>query len=321
MDRRQIAVAVIALLMLSVVPWLAEWLDQPFLPDMFQRIMILAIAAISLDFILGFGGMVSFGHAAYMGVGAYAVGILSFYGNDNGFIQFPLAVGASGVFAAVFGALSIRTSGVYFIMITLAFAQMLFFLGVSLEEFGGDDGMGIVRSEFGGLIDLYEPMHFYYLVFACLVLVLFAVHRFIHSRFGRVLQGARSNDRRMQAIGFPTYRYKLTAFTIAGMMCGLAGALFANLNEFVSPDYMHWTRSGEIMIMVILGGMGTLVGPLLGAAGFLLLEEYLPGIMDLGLEGSGEHWPIVFGPVLIIIVLFARGGIYSMLRRRGVRHG
>lgn len=321
MDLRQSIIAVIALVALALVPWVGIWAEQYYLGEMFARIMILAIAAISLDFILGFGGMVSFGHAAYMGVGAYAVGILSYYGIDNGFIQFPLAIVVSGCFAFVFGALSIRTSGVYFIMITLAFAQMLFFLGVSLEEFGGDDGMAANRSEFGALYDPYDSMHFYYLVFACLSVVMFLVHRFVHSRFGRVLQGARSNDRRMQAIGFSTYRYKLTAFTIAGMMCGLAGALFANWNEFVSPDYMHWTRSGEIMIMVILGGMATIVGPLIGAAGFLLLEEYLPGLMDLALPGSGEHWMIVFGPILIVIVLFARGGLYSILGRRGGGHG
>ena len=321
MDGRQIRVAIVMLALLATVPVLAIWFDEPFMNDMFARIMILAIAAVSLDFILGFGGLVSFGHAAYMGIGAYAVGILSFYGVDNGFIQFPLAIGASAVFSFIFGALSIRTSGVYFIMITLAFAQMLFFLGVSLEDFGGDDGMSSARSEFGGLIDLYEPLHFYYLVFACLVLTVLITHRMVHSRFGRVIQGARSNDRRMRAIGFPTYRYKLTAFTIAGMMCGLSGALFANWNEFVSPDYMHWTRSGEIMIMVILGGMGTVVGPLLGAAGFLLLEEYLPGMMDGVWSGTGEHWPILFGPILIVIVLYARGGIYSLLRRREARHG
>lgn len=321
MNSRQIVIALVALALLALVPWVGVWADQPFLGYMFARVMILAIAAISLDFILGFGGMVSFGHAAYMGVGAYAVGILSYYGIDNGFIQFPLAIAASAFFALIFGALSIRTSGVYFIMITLAFAQMLFFLGVSLEEFGGDDGMAANRSEFGGLLDLYDPMHFYYLILVCLALVIYAVHRFVHSRFGRVLQGARSNDRRMQAIGFSTYRYKLTAFVIAGMFCGLSGALFANWSEFVSPDYMHWTRSGEIMIMVILGGMATVVGPLLGAAGFLLLEEYLPGMMDLAWEGSGEHWMIVFGPILIIIVLFARGGIYSLLARRGSGNG
>ncbi|MDP6345496.1 MAG: branched-chain amino acid ABC transporter permease, partial [Alphaproteobacteria bacterium] len=258
MDRRQILVAVIGLALFALVPPLAGIFDQPFYVDMFARIMIFAIAAVSLDLILGYGGMVSFGHAAYIGVGAYAVGILSYYGIDNGFVQFPVAIAAAALIALVFGLMSLRTTGVYFIMITLAFAQMLYFLGISLEEFGGDDGMPAYRSEFAGLIDLTDADQFYYLVFAFLVAALVVTHRLIHSRFGAVVRGAKANERRMQAMGFPTYRYKLAAFTIAGTMCGIAGALFANWNEFVSPDAMHWTRSGEIMIMVIMGGMGTL---------------------------------------------------------------
>jgi len=317
MNRRQVLVAVIAVVLFALVPPLAAALDQPFLTDMFARILILAIAAVSLDFILGYGGMVSFGHAAYVGVGAYAVGILSYYGVDNGFLQFSLAIGASAVIALVIGAMSIRTSGVYFIMITLAFAQMLYFLAISMEEFGGDDGMPTDRSNFGTVIDLWEAVPFYYFVLAFLALFLFLCHRLIHSRFGLAVRGTRSNDRRMQAIGFPTYRYKLVAFTIAGTMCGVAGALFANWNEFVSPDYMHWTRSGEIMIMVILGGMGTLVGPVMGATAFLLLEEYLPGWMDAVLPGSGQHWMILFGPILILLVLFARGGLYALVAKIG----
>jgi len=317
MDRRQVLVAVIAIVLFALVPLFADAVGQPFLTDMFARIMILAIAAVSLDFILGYGGMVSFGHAAFIGVGAYAVGILAYYGIDNGFLQFLLAALASGAIALVIGAMSIRTSGVYFIMITLAFAQMLYFLGISLEEFGGDDGMPTDRSNFGAVIDLWEPVPFYYFVLMFLALFLFLAHRLIHSRFGQVVRGARSNNPRMQAIGFPTYRYKLVAFAIAGTMCGIAGALFANWNEFVSPDYMHWTRSGEIMIMVILGGMGTLVGPVMGATAFLLLEEYLPGVMDAVIPGSGQHWMVLFGPILILLVLFARGGLYSLVARIG----
>ena len=321
MDKRQIWLSLAPLALFAIVPPLTIIFDQPFYMDLIARIMIFAIAAVSLDLILGHGGMVSFGHAAYMGIGAYAVGVLSYYGIDNGFLQIPLALGAAALIGLVFGALSLRTSGVYFIMITLAFAQMLYFLAISLEEFGGDDGMSSMRSEFSGLIDMYDTVQFYYLIFTILVLVLFGLHRLVLSRFGMVIRASRSNEKRMHAVGFPTFRYKLAAFTIASTICGLAGVLFANLNEFVSPDVMHWTHSGEIMIMVIMGGMGTLIGPVLGATAFLLLEEYLPEWMEMAVTNGGEHWAIVMGPILIAIVLFGRGGIHALFASRGKRNG
>ena len=312
MDRRQIWLSLVTLALFAVVPPLTVIFDQPFYVDMIARIMIFAIAAVSLDLILGHGGMVSFGHAAYMGVGAYAVGILSYYGVDNGFLQFPLAMGASAMIGLIFGAMSLRTTGVYFIMITLAFAQMLYFLAISLEEFGGDDGMSAMRSEFAGVIDLNDTIQFYYLILLVLTLVLYGLHRLVLSRFGVLIRASRSNEKRMAAIGFPTYRYKLAAFTIASTICGLAGALFANLNEFVSPDVMHWTHSGELMVMVIMGGMGTLIGPVLGATAFLLLEEYLPQWMEMAVTNGAEHWAIIMGPILIAVVLFGRGGIHAL---------
>ena len=318
MDKRQIWLSLATLALFATVPPLTIIFDQPFYMDLIARIMIFAIAAVSLDLILGHGGMVSFGHAAYMGIGAYAVGVLSYYGIDNGFLQIPLALGAAALIGLVFGALSLRTSGVYFIMITLAFAQMLYFLAISLEEFGG---MSSMRSEFSGLIDMYDTVQFYYLIFTILVLVLFGLHRLVLSRFGMVIRASRSNEKRMHAVGFPTFRYKLAAFTIASTICGLAGVLFANLNEFVSPDVMHWTHSGEIMIMVIMGGMGTLIGPVLGATAFLLLEEYLPEWMEMAVTNGGEHWAIVMGPILIAIVLFGRGGIHVLFASRGKRNG
>ena len=321
MDKRQIWLSLVTLALFAIVPPLTIIFDQPFYMDLIARIMIFAIAAVSLDLILGHGGMVSFGHAAYMGIGAYAVGVLSYYGIDNGFLQIPLALGAAALIGLVFGALSLRTSGVYFIMITLAFAQMLYFLAISLEEFGGDDGMSSMRSEFSGLIDMYDTVQFYYLIFTILVLVLFGLHRLVLSRFGMVIRASRSNEKRMHAVGFPTFRYKLAAFTIASTICGLAGVLFANLNEFVSPDVMHWTHSGEIMIMVIMGGMGTLIGPVLGATAFLLLEEYLPEWMEMAVTNGGEHWAIIMGPILIAIVLFGRGGIHALFASRGKRNG
>lgn len=321
MDKRQIWLSLATLALFAIVPPLTIIFDQPFYMDLIARIMIFAIAAVSLDLILGHGGMVSFGHAAYMGIGAYAVGVLSYYGIDNGFLQIPLALAAAALIGLVFGALSLRTSGVYFIMITLAFAQMLYFLAISLEEFGGDDGMSSMRSEFSGLIDMYDTVQFYYLIFTILVLVLFGLHRLVLSRFGMVIRASRSNEKRMHAVGFPTFRYKLAAFTIASTICGLAGVLFANLNEFVSPDVMHWTHSGEIMIMVIMGGMGTLIGPVLGATAFLLLEEYLPEWMEMAVTNGGEHWAIIMGPILIAIVLFGRGGIHALFASRGKRNG
>jgi branched-chain amino acid transport system permease protein len=308
----QIAVLVMGLVGLALVPPVAAMLGQPFYVDLFRRVMIFALAALSLDLILGYGGMVSFGHAAYLGIGAYAVGILAFHGVDNGFIQWSAAVVASALAALVIGAISIRTSGVYFIMITLAFAQMLYYLGISLETYGGDNGLALkTRSRFAGLIDLRDPYAFYYLVLALLVVFLVLGRRLVAARFGMVIRAARSNEARARAIGFPLFRYKLTAFVLAGSVCGLAGALLANQTEYLTPDFMHWTRSGEIMFMVILGGMGTLFGPVVGAIALLLLEQ--------GLSSLTEHWQILLGPILVLVVLFARRGLFGLLA--GARDG
>jgi len=258
--------------------------------------------------------MVSFGHAAYMGIGAYVVGIGTFHAIEdgidwlaNGFLHVPLAVAASSLAALVIGAISIRTRGVYFIMITLAFGQMLYFIGVGLEVYGADDGLSLyMRSEFGGVLDINDNTQFYYLVLALLLATLYGVKRLVASRFGLVIRGARSNERRLAAVGIPVYRYKLVAFMVAGAICGVAGVLLANRTDFVSPDMMHWTRSGDLIIMVVLGGMGTLFGPLYGAVAFLLVEEFLSGIT--------EHWQIVFGPLLVLVVIYARGGIAGAVR-------
>lgn len=297
---------VIGLLALGLVPVVADALNQPFYVDLFRRIMIFAIAALSLDLILGYGGMVSFGHAAYLGIGAYAVGILTHHGVQNGYLQWAVAIAASALVALAIGAVSIRTSGVYFIMITLAFTQMLYYLGISIEEYGGDDGMRLaVRSQFPGVIDLGDPAAFYYLVLGVLALFLFLGHRVVEARFGMVIRAARLNEPRTLAVGFSPYRYKLAAFVIAGAMCGVAGALLANHTEYLTPEFMHWTRSGEIMFMVILGGMGTLVGPVLGALVLLLLEDVL--------SAWTVHWQIILGPFLVLVVLFARRGLVSLL--------
>jgi len=302
---RTITIAVV-LAALAAVPPLAALLGQPFYLDLVRRIMIFAIAALSLNLILGYGGLVSFGHAAYLGIGAYAVGILAHHGVHNGLLQFGVAIGASAAIALVIGAISIRTSGVYFIMITLAFTQMLYYLGISLEEYGGDDGMRLAgRTQFIGLLDLRDPNSFYYFVLAILAASLYLVHRLVNSRFGMVLRAAKSNEGRTRAIGFSPYLYRLVAFVIAGAICGVAGALFVNQTAYLTPTFMSWTRSGEIMFMVILGGMSTLVGPVLGAIGLLLLEDVL--------QGWTQHWQIILGPILVLVVLFAKRGLAGLL--------
>jgi branched-chain amino acid transport system permease protein len=308
--RNAFVAAVIAIL--ALVPVYAGVTGNTFIMSLFTRIVILAIAAVSLNLIMGFGGMVSFGHAVYLGIGGYAVGILAKEGVNSGLLQWPLAVVASALFALTVGALSLRTRGVYFIMITLAFAQMIYYVAIGLDRYGGDDGMTIYkRSQFGAVIDLSNKTTFYYLCLALLLVTIYLVWRLVHSRFGMVIQGARSNERRMRAIGFPTYHYKLVCFVIAGMLCGLAGVLLANHTDFISPALMHWTRSGDLIVMAVLGGMGTVFGPVIGAVALLVLEETLSGIT--------EYWQIILGPLFLLVVLFARGGIDGLLT--GMRHG
>jgi branched-chain amino acid transport system permease protein len=295
---------------LLLLPLYSSMSGNIFALTLFTRIVIFALAAVSLNLIMGYGGMMSFGHAAYLGIGGYAVGILAYEGIGSGFIQWPVALAASALFATVIGALSLRTRGVYFIMITLAFAQMAYYIVSGLSRYGGDDGLTIYkRSNFGGLINLSNRVQFYYLCLACLFGGIYLVWRVVNSRFGLVVQGLRSNEARMQAIGFPATRYRLVCFVIAGTLCGLAGALLANNTDFVSPAVMYWTRSGDLMVMVILGGMGSLFGPVLGAIVYLVLEEFLSQVT--------EYWALIMGPLLLLIVIFGRGGIMGLLGRPG----
>ena len=305
------AAIVLALVLVPVYAWMV---GNSFVLSLSTRIIILALAAVSLNLILGYGGMVSFGHAAYLGVGGYVIGILAKEGVTSGFVQWPLALAVSALFALIVGALCLRTRGVYFIMITLAFAQMIYYIAVGLDRYGADDGLTIYRrSQFAGLIDLSNKVVFYYLCLALLLAAIYLVWRLVNSRFGMVVQGARSNDRRMRAIGFPTFRYRLACFVIAGTMCGLAGALLANHTDFISPAVMHWTRSGDLIVMVVLGGMGSLFGPLVGAVALLVLEEALSRIT--------EYWQIIIGPLFLLVVLFARGGIDGLLTGAGAHRG
>jgi branched-chain amino acid transport system permease protein len=316
-------VVVVALLaFLALVPVYSAVTGNTFLMTLFTRIVILAMAATSLNLILGYGGMVSFGHAVYLGIGGYAIGILAHEGIGSGFVQWPVAIVACALFALGVGALSLRTRGLYFIMITLAFAQLVYYFGVGLDRYGADDGLNIYRrSQFIEPVNLSNRTQFYYACLGLLVACVYLTWRIVNSRFGQVIQGARSNDRRMQAIGFPTYRYRLIAFVIAGTMCGLSGALLANHTEFVSPAMMHWTRSGDLIVMVVLGGMASTFGPLIGAVTFMVLEESLPVLIKLlatpiigpAAERAAEYWQIVLGPLFLLVVLFARGGINGLL--------
>lgn len=307
---------------------LAAWImDEPYLITLATKAAIFAIAGVGLNFALGFGGLVSFGHAVFFGLGGYAMGILAFHAQTytpilewpfaiNGTRSMPViwgvAIVVSAVVAVGIGALSLRTNGVYFIMITLAFAQMFYYFAISWPTYGGEDGLSIyVRNEFPGL-NTMDPIQYFAICFTLLLLVLFFVHRAAHSSFGLMLRAARQNEERVQAVGHTPFRLYLTAFVISGAITGLAGALFADLNRFVSPTLLSWHTSGEIMIFVILGGVGRVFGPVAGAALFILLEYVLGGL--------SEFWHIYLGAILLGVVLFARGGLYGLIAGREVAH-
>jgi len=297
---------------LLLLPTLALALGQDFYIGVASRILIFALAATSLNLILGFGGMVSFGHAAFVGVGAYAVGILMQHGVASAWLAWPLAFVAAGLFALLIGAISLRTQGVYFIMITLAFAQMLYYLMVSLKTYGGDDGLTLPgRSSTGVGLDLSQDSTFYYVVLGLAVAVFLGLQRLLNSQFGHALQAIRENEPRMAAIGFSVYRFKLLAFTLAGALAGLAGALLANQGGFVGPSMMQWSQSGLLMVMVILGGVGHLYGGFVGAVVFLVLEE--------AMSTYTIHWQLGLGAALLAVVLLAPNGLLS-LRRRDSKH-
>ena len=301
----------VALGLLAAAPVLAAVLDQPFLLILLTRLMLLAVAAAGLNLVMGYGGLVSFGHAAFVGIGAYAAGITAIAAAENGgappgvTAQLALAAAAGAVAALAIGAISLRTRGLYFIMITLAFGQMFFYLGVSLERFGGDDGMPLpARATLAGA-SLASPGVAYATAFAVLALVLIAKRRLVRAPFGAVLRGTAANERRMESIGVGTYPVRLVAFAISGAVCGIAGVLLANLAGYVSPATMSWTRSAELVVVVLLGGAGTVFGPLYGAAAYVMAGEVLSQFT--------VHWRIVFGPLLILVVLFSRGGIAALL--------
>jgi branched-chain amino acid transport system permease protein len=292
----------------AALPLAATLGAKAYILALFARIMIFAIAAIALDLLIGYGGLISFGHAAFVGLGAYAVGILSAHGITDALIALPVALIASALFGLATGAVCLRTRGVYFIMITLAFSQMVFFTASSLAPYGGDDGLTVQsRNTIAGFAFMRDEQSFYYVVFGVLVTSYLLCRALIASRFGRVFRGAHENAARVASLGYNVFRYQLVAYVIAGGFGGVSGFLLANATEFVSPAYMSWQRSGELVIMVLMGGLGTLYGAILGAAVFVLAEEWLSGLT--------EHWKMIFGPLLILIVLFARGGLVGAAGR------
>ena len=317
------ALTFIVLGLLGTIPLIMYWSGSDYM-SLATKLVCLAIAATSLNLILGYGGMVSFGHAVFFGIGAYAVGIpsyhavygdLDFIASSNGFFHIFLAVALSALFALITGAISLRTKGIHFIMITLAFSQMMFYFLLALDTYGGDDGLTIdERSQFP-FISLDNPVHMFLLSFIVLLGCLYLVHRIVNSRFGLVLQGAKDNEERMAAIGYNTFAYRLTAYVISGAMCGLAGALFANSESFIFPELIDWTRSGELIFMVILGGGGTIIGPVIGAIVFVVLEKVLSGFTI--------YWHLPFGIMLILAVLLGRTGIarwFKTKHRSGETH-
>ena len=313
--KKSIALAVVFILF----PLTMLWADQLFYVSFASRVMIYAIAATSLNLVLGYGGMISFGHAAFVGTGAYVGSILVAEGVTSAFIGWPAAVAVSALAAWIIGAISLRTRGVYFIMITLAFAQMMFYLVNSMKAYGGDEGLSL-RQRPSLIFDLGGEVTFYYVVLFLLAATIFLLYRLMKSRFGRVVIAIRENEARAEAVGFPVFRYKLACFVIAGAAAGLAGALLASHGKYVNPNVLHWVQSGTLMIMVILGGVGHLWGGVLGAAMLLglehLISDYPIGWLAQLAPNYQQHANLGVGLVMLAIVLFAPQGIAGLLERR-----
>ncbi|HEY7302161.1 MAG TPA: branched-chain amino acid ABC transporter permease [Xanthobacteraceae bacterium] len=299
-------IVVTALIVLAILPPIAMSTGGPFYVTLSLRILIFGLAAASLNLLLGYGGLVSFGHALYLGVGAYAVAILSFHGITNGWVHLTATLALSAIISFLTGYVCLRTTGIAFIMITLAFAQMFFFLATSLKYYGGDDGLSVSRrSNFEPLFSIQDNIGLYYVTVVVLVVALYLSWRLVHSRLGRVLRGASSNARRMEALGFPVLRYRLAVYVMASCVCGVAGILLGNLTRFASPAYMAWTVSGDLIVMIILGGVATIVGPVVGAAVYVILETIVAAYT--------QHWMVLLGPIIVLVALFAHRGIYGSL--------
>ncbi|MDR3523174.1 MAG: branched-chain amino acid ABC transporter permease [Acetobacteraceae bacterium] len=321
-NRRDWFAILLLLAVLAVVPPIAEAVGQPFAIKVASRVVVFAIAAVGLNLVLGFGGMVSLLHAGLFGVGGYVIGILAWHdfngealhlgpiayaGTGNLLISLPLAVLVSAGAAALMGVVSLRTNGAYFIMITLAFNQMLYYLGVALQKYGGEDGLQIQGDLSLAGLDPSKRLVYFYVSLAALAVVMVLVQRLVGSRFGMVLRATAQNERRVKALGIPPTRYRLTAFALSGGIAGLAGALMASGQQFISPADMSWVRSGDLVVMCVLGGLTTVWGPVLGAALFLLLE--------LGLSSLTNAWQLPFGLIVIGMAVWLHDGLIGAIRR------
>jgi len=310
----------IGLLVLLAWPWMSQWAGSEYLTTVMSRVLIFAIAAVSLDLIVGYGAMVSFGHAAFVGLGAYVTAISAYHfteslpllhgfsGSNALWVNLPLAMAVAALVALLTGLICLRTQGIHFIMITLAFAQMLYYLFVSLDFYGGEDGLVMAGRNELPFVDTADDRQFYYLCLGLLLGYLYLARRLVDSRFGRVLRGARINETRLRALGFNSYGYRLVAYVIAATGGAMAGVLLANQTEFVDPGLFSWQLSGELLVMVILGGLGSLYGAVIGAIVFLMLEQWL--------SAWTEHWMFFLGPFLILVVVRARHGLLGLLSAR-----
>ena len=306
--------AIFVLAVLAVLPFIASALDASYYVSLTTRILIYALAAIGLNLILGFGGMVSLGHAMYVLLGAYAVAIPASHGVTSGFTQLLIAISSTAVLAAGVGAVSLRTTGIAFIMITLAFAQMLFFGAVSLKDYGGDDGLTVAARSSFGLFDLSNNVTLYYAAFVAVLVALYLSWRAVLSPFGLVLRGSKANARRATALGHPIFQYQLIAYIASAVVCAVAGVLLANLTLFASPSYGAWTVSGELIVIVILGGLGTVFGPVVGAIILLALEEALPTLIEHVLPDYKSNWMLLLGLFIFATALLLKRGVFGSLK-------
>jgi branched-chain amino acid transport system permease protein len=307
MNRLRTLAVTLSLLAFALVPIYAWATGDVYALTLFGRILVFVLAATGLNLALGYGGMVSFGHAMYIGLGAYSVAILTLMGLHSGWLHLITAVAVSGLVAIPVGWVALRTQGIAFIMITLAFAQLFFYIFISLKNFGGDDGVSLSQvSNFGPLTGNIYALYLSLLLTA--LIVLGVVMRLVRSPFGLVLRATKVSERRVNAVGLNSLPYRLAAYVFSAQVCALAGFFLANLTGFVSPDYLKWSISGELIVMVLLGGLGTVFGPLVGATALLLIEEFLKALT--------EHWPLILGPLIVLMVIFLRRGLWSLLEGR-----
>ena len=316
-SRWHIGLTVVFLALLSVAPLWVDASGRGYLVTVLTRVVIFGLAAMSLDFVMGYGGMVSLGHATFLGAGAYTAGALTYHsldgsrllgipGTDQALVTWPLATVVGALLGLVIGGLSLRTKGVYFIMATLAFNQMIYFLFNALEIYGGDDGVGLFAARRAiGPLDASDDTVFFYVCFAVLVAFTVILNLVVRSPFGRVVRGCRSNMARMAALGYQTYRYRLAAFALSAAITSLAGAMAVTESQFLSPSFAEWTESGELLVMVIVGGLGSLIGGVIGAGALFLLEELSIDVTD--------NWQFFVGVGLLAIVLGAPRGLTGTL--------